>query len=49
MIVTVPVICFIIGIVFGVINNEIKSSTFWFWCALILAVLVGPVSQLIVR
>ena len=49
MIVTIPVVLFIIGIVFGVINNEIRSSTFWFWCALITAVLVGPMTQLIVR
>lgn len=31
----------IIGIVFGVINNETKTSVFWFWLALLAAVLLS--------
>lgn len=33
----------IAGIVFGVINNEYRSSTFWFWLALLIAVVFGSV------
>lgn len=33
IILSVPAVCMIIGIVFGVINNELRNSTFWFWLA----------------
>lgn len=37
----VALILAIIGVVFAVINNEVRSSTFWFWTALLTAVILG--------
>lgn len=38
---TIPLVCFVVGIVFGVINNEFRNSTFWFWLTLLLVVAIN--------
>lgn len=38
----IALVFMIVGAVFGVVNNETRTSTFWFWLALLTAVLLSP-------